>query len=246
MVGVVAQPVAVQEVVRLAQLRARQHLRAADALMGKVVDRVADPLVGQHLAVLLIQQHRHQPGLPVMAVDDIRPLVGLEHELKGRLGKEAEPLGVVRVPIQQIPVEEVVRRVRLDEKALAAMHMAKPHRAADRPAMPGHPQIRIADLQIPDIAIAHAGILRQHDLHRVAPDLQLPAQPGHHITQPARLRRGSTLGRHHHDVHGCPQYASIFPQTLVTIWPHQSPPARGTGHITDHKHVRPFRDRRRR
>jgi hypothetical protein len=49
-----------------------QHVFAGQALMLEVVDGVADPLpVHAGVGVLLEQQHRHQPGLPVVAMDDI-------------------------------------------------------------------------------------------------------------------------------------------------------------------------------
>ena len=53
MVGVVAQPVPGQEVLGPIQVGTPQHLRAGDALMAEVVDRVTDPLIRQRLAVLL-------------------------------------------------------------------------------------------------------------------------------------------------------------------------------------------------
>ena len=41
--------------------------------------------------VNLEQQDRHEPGLPVVAVDHVGALVGLEHELQRRLAEKGEP-----------------------------------------------------------------------------------------------------------------------------------------------------------
>ena len=78
-----------------------------DPMMAEVVYGVADSLVRHHLAVLLIQQDRDQPGLQVMAMNDIGALIRPQHELERRLGKEREPLCVVAVPVQTVPAEEV-------------------------------------------------------------------------------------------------------------------------------------------
>ena len=74
-----------------------------------------------------------------MAMDDLRALARLEHELERRLAEEREPFDVVPGAVQVPSVEEAVVRVRLDEEALAAVDEAEPHRAMDRPAVPRHP-----------------------------------------------------------------------------------------------------------
>src|SRR5580704_11489761 len=50
--------------------------------------------------------------------------------------------------------------------------LAEPHRAADRPSIPRHPQVVVAGLEAPDIGVAHAGVLRHENLDRVSPELQ--------------------------------------------------------------------------
>jgi hypothetical protein len=193
-VGVIAQPVGVQEVLRPVQLGGPQHLRAGDALIAEVVHRVTDPLVRHRMPVLLTQQHRDQAGVPVVAMDDIRALAGLQQELQRRLGKEREPCNVVVISVQQVPAEEVIRRVRLDEKALPAVHEPEPHGAVHRPAVPWHPQVMIDGLQAPDIALPHAGVHREDDLHRVPPDLQLTAQAEYHTPSPPAFATGAHSG----------------------------------------------------
>src|SRR5262249_57136359 len=86
------------------------------------------------------------------------------------------------------------------------------------PAVPWHPQVVISRLQPPDAVIPHAGILRQHHLDCMPPDLQLPAEPVHRIPQATRLGRWSALSRDHHYVHGPPTPAPpIRCRTLVSF-----------------------------
>jgi hypothetical protein len=103
---VIAQPVGVQEIVGSAEAGGPEHLLVAGALMTEVVDGVADLLVRHNLAVLLGQQDRYQAGLPVVAADDVGALAGPGHELERRRGEEREPLRVVGVPVQAVPVKE--------------------------------------------------------------------------------------------------------------------------------------------
>src|SRR5262245_48304750 len=104
-------------------------------------------------------------------MNNIGALIGMEHELDRRLGKEDEPLGVVRIPVQAFPTEEVGRRMRLDEKALPPVCVAEPYRAPDRASIPRHPQVVMARRQIPDLRVPQAPVLRQDDLDWVSADL---------------------------------------------------------------------------
>jgi hypothetical protein len=75
----------------------------------EVVDRVAYAQIGQPAAcVNLIEQDRHQAGMPVVRVNHVRPLAGLEHELERRLAEEREALGVVREAVVRSSVEELL------------------------------------------------------------------------------------------------------------------------------------------
>ena len=95
---------------RAGEARLPQDVLTADTLVREIVDGIANTLIA-HAEVLvdLIQQHRHGRGLPVVAVDYLGPLAGLEHELQGRLGQEREPGHIVRRAVQVAPVEELVR-----------------------------------------------------------------------------------------------------------------------------------------
>ena len=70
--------------------------------------------------------------LPVVAVDDVRALAGLQQELERRLAEEREALRIIIRPVDVAAVKEVVRRVRLDEEALAALDKTEEHPAMDR------------------------------------------------------------------------------------------------------------------
>src|SRR6266581_2898540 len=147
--------------------------------MTEVVYGQADPLrVHASALVLLVQQHRNESGLPVVAMDDVRPLAGLEHELHGRLAEEREAGRVVLIAVVAAALEEAVGRVRLDEIALPAVHETEPHRAVHRPAVPG-----------------------KDDLHGVPADLQLATQPEHDLAQATSLRDRSTFRSDHCHVH---------------------------------------------
>ena len=215
-VEVVLQPGGVVEVVRSAQPGGPQHVLAGHALVAEVVDGVAHPRVG-HPGVLvhLVEQHRHQPGLPVVAMDDVGSPAGLVHELQGGLAEEGEPGGVVGVAVEVPAVEEVVRRVRVDEVAAPAVHEPEPHRGVHRPAVPGHPQIGVGDAQVEDLVVAQAVVLGQDDLDRMAAPFQLPAQPEHHLRQPAGLGDRGTFGGHHHHIHGHPARGQLSVEESV-------------------------------
>jgi len=186
--------------------------------MFEVVDGVADSLpVHSSVGVLLVEQHRHQPGLPVVAVDDIRAAIVLEQEFQRRLAEERKPADIVRKPVIMAAVEEIVRRMRLDEKTFAAVHEAEPDRTMNGVVVPRtmngvvvprHPKVLHGNLQAPDVVVAHAVILRQDNLHFIAADLQFPAQTEHHIPQPADLGDGRAFRSNLHDIHKRPSLNS--------------------------------------
>jgi len=64
------------------------------------------------------KQHRDQGGLPIMAVDDVGMLVGLEHELQGRPAEKGKAFRIVPVAVEGAPIEEISMRMGFDKKAL--------------------------------------------------------------------------------------------------------------------------------
>src|SRR4051812_8078770 len=94
-----------------------QDVFARQSLVAEVVQRETNARM-PHPEVLinLVKQHGDQRGLPIVTMDDLRMLVGLEHELKGRSREERKARIVIAMPIKNPPVEKLLRRMRLDEK----------------------------------------------------------------------------------------------------------------------------------
>ncbi len=111
--------------------------------MAKIMNGQTNPLILHPQRLIdLKQQHRDQGSLPVVAMNDLRPLAGLQHELQRRLAEKREPCRVVIRAIEMPAPEEMVLRMRLDE-ALAAIDPAEPHGAMNGSAEPRHPQIGV-------------------------------------------------------------------------------------------------------
>src|SRR5207253_792846 len=90
------------------------------------------------------KQHRRKRRLPVMAMNDLRMLARLEHELHRRAAKKRKPHHVVRLAVVNAAIEKFVRRMWLDEKTFPSMHETKPHRCVNHAAEPRHEQIVIS------------------------------------------------------------------------------------------------------
>ena len=93
---VIAEPVVIEEMRGAGEARLPQDVLTADTLMREIVDGIANTLIA-HAEVLvdLIQQHRHEPRLPVVTMDHLGPFAGLPHKLQGRLRQEGKPGHVV-------------------------------------------------------------------------------------------------------------------------------------------------------
>ena len=90
--------------------------------MLEVVKGVADARVGHaHVLVYLVEQDRHQTGLPVVTMNDFGPLAAFQHEFQRCPAEEGEALVVVLVSIKHAAMKEILIRVRFDEEAPAAM-----------------------------------------------------------------------------------------------------------------------------
>ena len=95
-VVVIAQPLGIEVASGIAQAGRPQHPLAGQPLVAEVMHREADALLAHpDRLVDLVQQDRDQRRLPVVAVDDLRTLARLEHELERRLAKEREPADVI-------------------------------------------------------------------------------------------------------------------------------------------------------
>jgi hypothetical protein len=88
----------------------------------------------------------------------------------------------------------------LNEKALAAMDKTEKHRAMDRSAVPGHPEIFEGFAKSPDMVVTQVVVFGQDDLDAIAADFQFIAQSEHHVRKPANLRHGREFRGNLHDV----------------------------------------------
>ncbi len=178
-------------VVRAVQARRRQNLRAGDALVLEVVDRVADPLPVHAIPVIdFVQENRNQAGLPVVAMDDVRPLVGLQHELHGRFAEERKAHHIIVLAVETPASIKSLIGVRINEETLPAMNKAEPDAAGNRTAEPRNPELFPYFVKPPDFVIPHAVILGENDFDGIAADLQLAAETENDISQPSDLRDG--------------------------------------------------------
>src|ERR1039457_964890 len=142
MVEIVLKPILVKEVGGPVETGRAQDMLTGDALMLEVMQRVAHPRMSHpRVLIHLIEQHWHQAGLPIMAVNDVWVLVALEHELQRRTAEEGEALVVIHLPVKGAAVEEVMVGMRLDEEALAAMHEAEIDTAMNGVLVPRHPEV---------------------------------------------------------------------------------------------------------
>lgn len=77
-------------------------------LVFEVVKGIADPWVRQaEKFIHVVQQHRHDTGLPVMAVDNVRAFVRLQQEFESSPAEKGEPFGVVVMTVVNSSVKEV-------------------------------------------------------------------------------------------------------------------------------------------
>ena len=93
----------------IAQSGRRESRFARDPLMAEVVHGEAHALIPHPGPLVdLVQQHGDERRLPIVAMDDLRALAGLEHELERRLAEEREPFDVVPGAVQVPAVKEAV------------------------------------------------------------------------------------------------------------------------------------------
>src|ERR1043165_7942523 len=142
MVSRVAQAVVVEEIIRPVQARRAQNMFPRHSLMPEIMHGEAHPRM-PHAKVLihLVKQHRHQPRLPVVAMDDIGMLVRLEHELHGRPAEECEAQEAAVLPVVRTAVEKVVPGMRVDEITLPPVYEAKPYGGGNSAAIPWDHQV---------------------------------------------------------------------------------------------------------
>src|SRR5438477_11471840 len=138
---VVAQAVVMEEMLGPVQPGRSKKIIPGRALMPKIVDRETNPRMSHaQMLINFVKEHRHQAGLPVVAMDDLRVLAGLEHELEGRPAEKSESAHVIVLTINRAAVEKILPRMRINKETFAPVHSAEPNRGLDGAAVPRHPQ----------------------------------------------------------------------------------------------------------
>ena len=79
--------------------------------------------------------------MPIVAVNDVRMLVALQHELQRRPAEKREALVVIGMAVKYVTVKKILVRMRLDEKAFPTMHEPKINAAMNRVMIPGNPEV---------------------------------------------------------------------------------------------------------
>ncbi len=87
-----------------------QNIGAVLALIGDVVDGEdgLDAVELVQMTIVQVQVHRHQSGLPVVAVDDIGGEVDVEQGLQHGAGEEGEALAVIVEAVQAAALEVIL------------------------------------------------------------------------------------------------------------------------------------------
>ena len=118
----------------------------------------------------LVQEHRYQRGLPVVAVNHVRVFAGFPQELDRGPGEKGVAEHIVLEPVDAAPTEEIVLGMGLDKEALAVMNEAEIDRAVDESVVPGDLQVVVDPAHLGNMVVAKVVMLGQHDLDMVAPD----------------------------------------------------------------------------
>ena len=168
-----------------------QGLLAVAALILDVVDgqHRPDGAVAVHPHAVVLQIDGHQSGLPVVAVDDLRPELHVVQHLHHGPGEEAEALAVVHVAVQIRPVEillvvqEVPRHAVPLQGEQAAVAVA-----------PGQVHIVVAEeVQLMAVALPHLLVQGQHHRHLCTAGRQGRRQRARHIRQAAGFAKRHRL-----------------------------------------------------
>ena len=178
-----------------------EHLSAELALEGDVVDGEdgGDVLVERHALVELAQEYRCESGMPVVAVQDVRPkAIGqILQALGDRLGEECKALAIIEESIRIIAIEvalvvdKEIRHAIMD-KALEAAILVAPAKA----------DVELCNvLHLVFVLIGDSPIERDHDDNVCAGLLQRGGQGARNVAQTAGLDERSRLSRSKDDVH---------------------------------------------
>src|SRR5262249_28033321 len=157
------------------------------ALVRQVVDREqrAYRVKPWLLAIELVQIDRHEPGLPVVAMDDVRPQVQQPDHLERRPAEENEAFAVVRIVRSMNAIKAVAVEVPwlIDQKnrhprawQRHAVYLPLNERWADRHAQ-GEARSFQRKLQLPD-----ASVKRQDQRRVMAESFKRPGKRARNIS----------------------------------------------------------------
>jgi hypothetical protein len=199
---VVGEAVVGHEMARI-QTDLAQDVFAMNALVAKIVKGEADARMA-HAEMLIdfVKQDGDERGLPVVAMDDVGMLVGLEHEFERCAGEESETLDVIMIAIEDAAIEKVVVGMRIDEKAFQPFHEPEVNVAMNPLVMVRDPEIAVGFGEAPNAVVTHAIILGENDLDRVTTNAKFTGEALDNITEAANFRGGSAFGCDHYDEHG--------------------------------------------
>src|SRR5438552_3339331 len=151
---VVPQAVIMEEMLGPIKSRGVEYVSSANALMAEIVDRETDAgMPHAQMLIDFVKQHRYQGRLPIVTMNDVRLLARFEHEFECGPAKKSESEHVIVVAVHGSAVEEVVARMRLDERAFAAVYDSEPDGGVDSAVVPWNPQIFVSLGQPKDLLV---------------------------------------------------------------------------------------------
>jgi hypothetical protein len=216
----------VQEVAAAAERQGRCELageprpgddvgRVGPALVLRVVDREdrGEAREAGRQVVGVAEQGAEQGGVPVVGVDHVGQEADPGGDRRDGPGEEGEASGVVRVPVEGLPLEGGVT----DERVADRPELRRPDADALDAAVEG--DVDVADPE-GRRGGRQPGVPGVHDRDLVAGRRLGGGQGAEHVGEAARLGEGQGLGSGVEDAHG----------RQSTAWAPGRAPARRTGH----------------
>src|SRR5208283_1543725 len=121
-IGAVPEPVRVKIIIRPVESYGTQYRLPGHSLMLEVVQGITYAGMGHAITLVHIKEkYRHDSSLPVVAMDYVGMLVGLEHKLKGRPAEKSKPLGIIIMAVKNTSIKEVFLGMRLNKKTFSSV-----------------------------------------------------------------------------------------------------------------------------
>ncbi len=139
----------------------------------------------------------HDGRVPVMAMNDVRPPIQMLETLQHRPAEKDEPVGVVRIHIEPLPVKVfgVLHHIDRNVRADGCLHQACRFRRVENGHIKGRhhlPELKPVGLD--------ATIAGHSHTHIVAQGMDGLGQRASYISQAAGLGKGHHLCRQHQDI----------------------------------------------